>query len=119
METKELMIGNYVLRHTGEITKVLEVLTNSVTIKRDGYKTIKSLTIPAKSISPIILEVEHLIKFGFKPFDKDFYKGKIIIHSRKRGFVINKRTPIIETVHQLQNYYYLHTKEYLDYDFTK
>lgn len=120
MNTEELMIGNYVLRHTGEITKVLEVLTNSVRVKVKDYKAIKSMTIPSKSINPITLTEEHLIKLGFKKFGKsDYYNKKVIIHKRRRGFVINTRTPIMEFVHQLQNYYYLHTKEKLIYDFTE
>ena len=126
MDTKELMIGNYVLRHTGEITKVLEVLTSMVRIKAEGYNSIKSITIPSRSISPIILTEEDLLKLGFeKYFTNKFYNKSILITNKPNNYkllpnewLINKEC-IINYVHELQNYYYLHTKEHLEYDFTK
>ena len=118
METKELMIGNYVLRHTGEITKVLEVLTSMVRIKAEGYNSIKSITIPSRSISPIILTEEHLLKLGFETLvDKFFFCGFSYIKKRGKKFYGGK--VLLTYVHELQNYYYLHTKEHLYYDFTK
>lgn len=64
-------------------------------------------------IDPIDITREWIISFGFKPFCKDFSKRGIIIHTRKRGFVINKKIPIIKHVHQLQNLYFALTGEEL------
>lgn len=55
---------------------------------------------------PITLTENWLISFGFKPFSKDWSKNGVIIHTRKRGYVIRKSIPIIESVHQLQNLYF-------------
>lgn len=64
-------------------------------------------------IEPIPLTEEWLLKFGFKPFVKDFTKNGIIIHTRKRGYVLRKSVPIIKYVHQLQNLYFALTGEEL------
>lgn len=47
-----------------------------------------------------------LLKLGFLPFGKDFIKNGIVIHRRKRGWVLRKSVPIIKYVHQLQNLYF-------------
>jgi hypothetical protein len=60
-------------------------------------------------VEPIELTKELLVRLGFKPFSKDFQKNNIIIHTRKRGFVINTKIPIIKYVHQLQNIYHYYT----------
>jgi hypothetical protein len=54
----------------------------------------------------MILTEERLLELGFKPFgkSKDLYKKSCILHKRKRGWVINKRTPIMESVDQLTGY---------------
>ena len=57
-------------------------------------------------IEPIPLTEEWLLKFGFKPFCNDWSKKALIIHTRKRGFVIKRSIPIIKSVHQLQNLYF-------------
>ena len=72
----------------------------------------------AKFITPdltgIPLTPEILEKCGFKPFCKDWSKKGMIIHSRKRGFVLNKKVPILTSLHQLQNLYYALTGEELE-----
>lgn len=68
---------------------------------------------PYEDIIGIPLTSEILEKCGFKPFAKDWVKSGIIIHTRKRGFVINKRIPIIKSIHQLQNLYFALTGEEL------
>jgi hypothetical protein len=57
-------------------------------------------------IKPIELNEAWLKSFGFKPFSKDFQKNAVIIHTRKRGFVVNTKIPVLKYVHQLQNLYY-------------
>ena len=59
------------------------------------------------SVYPIELNHEWLIKLGFKPFCKDYQKNGIIIHTRKRGFVLNRKVPVIKFVHELQNLYFV------------
>lgn len=56
--------------------------------------------------NPIPLTEEMLVRMGFKSFCKDWSKKGIIIHARKRGFVVNKKIPILNYVHQLQNLYW-------------
>ena len=58
---------------------------------------------------PTVLTKEWLINFGFKPFCKDWQLWGIIVHTRKRGFIINKTTIQMEYVHQLQNYVFAKT----------
>lgn len=58
---------------------------------------------------PIPLTTEWLINFGFKPFCKDWQQYGIIVHTRKRGFIINKTTIQMQYVHQLQNYVFAKT----------
>lgn len=57
-------------------------------------------------IEPIPLTEIWLLRFGFKRFCKDWAKNGIIIHNRKRGFVLRKSVPDIKHVHQLQNLYF-------------
>jgi hypothetical protein len=64
-------------------------------------------------VEPIPLTEEWLVKFGFKPLVKDWQIKGLIIHARKRGFVVNNRIPILKTVHQLQNLYFALTGEEL------
>ena len=64
-------------------------------------------------IEPIQLTEKWLLKLGFKPFNKDFVLNGIIIHTRKRGFILRKSVPIIMHVHQLQNLYFALTGEEL------
>lgn len=125
MNTKELMIGNYVLRHTGEITKVLEILSHMVLIKAEDYMIIKSFTIPSHSISPIFLIKEHLFKLGFEEYYKDrFFKGgcyisgRSIMHTLQEHKWVIDNNVLLKSVHELQNYYFLKTKKELTYDFS-
>lgn len=64
-------------------------------------------------IHPCELNEDWLQYLGFKPLGKDWQLNGIIVHTRKRGYVINKKVPIIKHVHQLQNYYYANRNEEL------
>jgi len=64
-------------------------------------------------VYPIPLNSEWLIQFGFKPFSKDWSKKGIIIHTRKRGYVLRTSVPIIQHVHQLQNLFFALTGQEL------
>jgi len=105
---EELRIGNLVKDNHNRIGFILSVKKRTVKLKLE-FSTLKISSNPGfkgLDIEPIELNKDWLIKLGFKPFANDWYKDGVIIHTRKRGFVINKRTPIMKTVHQLQNYYF-------------
>jgi hypothetical protein len=71
------------------------------------------LTEEVDFLIPIPLTEEWLLKFGFKPLQKDWQKKGLIIHTRKRGFIVRKSIPQIHHVHQLQNLYFALTGEEL------
>lgn len=95
MEATELRLGNLITRRSN----VEEVLTVDidllVKVQRQGF-----------IFHPVPLTEQWLSKLGFKPFVKDFQRNGIIIHTRKRGFILRKSVPIIKYVHQLQNLYF-------------
>jgi hypothetical protein len=103
MKSNELRIGNFVYLTDKE--KVWEIL--------DGYEIDKCEENPFTQ--PIPLKEEWLLKFGFKTLCKDWQKKGIIIHTRKRGYVLRKSVPVIQYVHQLQNLYFALTGEELTY----
>jgi len=54
-----------------------------------------------------MLQEKDLIKIGFKYIgkNKDLYMRGCFLHRRKRGWVINKRAPIIDTMDKLNGYF--------------
>jgi hypothetical protein len=120
MEARELRIGNLVRAKSPEKTEWVE------SHKISAY-TLYSMVYPRATdfvkpdIEPIQLSEEWLLKFGFCKFKNynDFSKGGIIIHGRKRGFVLRKSVPDIKYVHQLQNLYFALTGEELEITKTK
>lgn len=62
---------------------------------------------------PIPLTEEWLLKLGFKPLVNDYQIKGLIIHKRKRGFIVRKSIPQIQYVHQLQILYFALTGEEL------
>lgn len=57
-------------------------------------------------VKPISIDENWLIKLGAKKFGKDFIIENVIIHSRKDGYVVNRKIPVLKYVHQLQNFIY-------------
>src|SRR6478752_481383 len=101
MDAKELRIGNHVRAKSPEFDTFQEpVQVNSF------YLEMFTQSPKKVHMEPIPLTEDHLIKFGFKRFQKDFSKPGLILHTRKRGFVVRKSIPIITHVHQLQNLYF-------------
>lgn len=124
MLVKELRIGNYILGNymdygdfeEAEKQEICEVLSlDSVGIcEYSIWVEGESATVEQyDSFDPIPLTEEWLLNFGFKPFQKDFSIKGLIIHCRKRGFVVRKSIPIIKHVHQLQNLYFALTGQEL------
>ena len=97
MKAQELRIGNWVY----EIEDAIQV--EVVDISNLYYNDFNDGTI---IYTPIPLTEEWLVKFGFKPLSNDWQKDGIIIHTRKRGYVLRKSVPIVKYVHNLQNLYF-------------
>jgi hypothetical protein len=95
---EELRIGN----HTA-LGRVIS--TDEHTARIQGLKGVH--TNKYDYIPPVALCEEELLKLGFKRWGKSktYTKKGLIIHHRKRGFVIRKSFRDIHYVHQLQNIY--------------
>jgi len=121
MNYKELRLGNLVndkrqppyspvIYHPSIVEYEITFRTACVSNLKTGEKSKRY----EDSLTPIELTEEWLLKLGFKPFGKDFIKKGIVIHKRKRGWVLRKTVPIIKSVHQLQNLFYCLTGEELE-----
>jgi len=113
INVSEIRLGNYYQDRGGKILRVdfVEYLESGRSTKFGekmylNDEEVHPMTEYSDCANPIELTKEWLIKLGFKPFCKDFQKNSIIIHSRKRGYVINTKIPIVKYVHQLQNIYF-------------
>lgn len=111
MKTTDLRIGNLVWdNYSGEMIVSA--------IDGDYVSLRKTLNLPEGSykidgIHSLELTEEWLLKFGFKPFCKDWSKKNLIIHTRKRGFIVRTSILQLSYVHQLQNLYFALTGEEL------
>ena len=113
INTNEIRLGNYYQDRGGKWLRVdfIEYIEKGFSTKF-GQKMflenqeVHPMTEYSDYANPIELTKDWLVKFGFKPFSKDFQKNAVIIHTRKRGFVVNTKIPVIKYVHQLQNLYY-------------
>lgn len=103
MKAEELRIGNFVL----ELGKP-EVVGKRTFENWDTFNL-------EDHLHPIPLTEEWLLRLGFRKFGKDFSLKGVIVHKRKRGYVIRKSTPIMNSVHVIQNYFYAVTGEELKF----
>ena len=108
----DLRIGNLVKLFQGigdNGPEYREFIINGIMSRHQSqHYLLKDTWIEASNnLEPISLTKELLIELGFKPFCKDFALNGIIIHTRKRGFVLKKSVPDIKYVHQLQNLFYI------------
>ena len=108
MKASELRIGNYIYRKNFNNELIISKITGYDLWHSEKLNEANHL-VEWNSLLEIPLTKEWLIKFGFKPFCKDWQLHGIIIHTRKRGFIINKSTIQMEYVHQLQNYVFAKT----------
>lgn len=99
---RDFRIGNMV--SVGVITGIYETRPGVYSCQING-----DFAFDLNDIEPVELSPERLKDFGFRPFGKDWSQSGVIIHTRKRGFVISKSVPEIKFVHQLQNYFYART----------
>lgn len=114
MDFSETRIGNYVyFKHRPNYsTDKFETCVIRGNINRDSAfvldinKYNHTFTLFQNMLEFIPLTEEWLLKFGFKPFCKDFSLKGIVIHKRKRGWVLRKSVPDLKYVHQLQNLYF-------------
>ncbi len=123
INAEELRIGNLVNVFLGvgdngpeyknvEVHGIMKAVNryNFYTINHNGEEySIEFLN----NFEPIILTKEWILKLGFKKFCNDYTKKGIILHTRKRGFIIKKSVPQMNYVHQLQNLYFALTGEEL------
>lgn len=115
MGTNEFRLGNIIARkywnpepnneqYVFESSAITFISCSNINISPIGKKV--KFRIAKKDITPMKLTEEWLKKLGFKPFQKDWSIKGLIIHSRKRGFIVRKSIPQIQYVHQLQNLYF-------------
>lgn len=112
MKTNELRIGNLVYV-TDNLTNLIFKEITPINIHNLMHLTGWDKSPIDIEFEPIPLTEEWLVKFGFKPLVKDWQIKGLILHTRKRGFVVNKKIPIVKYVHQLQNLYFALTGEEL------
>jgi len=110
MESEDLMLDNLVLNPHGVMCTIDTISRGSVRLSAldDSFKY-ESFNI--NEIFPVELTQSHLFQLGFKKIgtSKDFYlyiKGgkKIFIHTRIRGFTVNKHMNPLKYFHELQQY---------------
>ena len=99
IKANELRIGNIVME------TIYDFEPKQIVISREHFSQ------PEDYYEPIPLTEEWLMRFGFGRLGKYSFRDKnLIIHHRKRGFVVNKKIAIIQYVHQLQNLYFAFTQ---------
>ncbi len=98
LQINEVKIDNYVTSSKGDI---FQISTGAFCLYHQNKEW---------DVLSIELTEEWLFRFGFKKLVNDWQIKGLIIHTRKRGFVVNKRIAIIKYVHQLQNLYYALTQ---------
>lgn len=111
MNHQELRIGNLV--YQGEAYGVVAINPYQIyqlAIMQSGG----SVADYYGDFEPVVLTERWLLRLGFKPLSKDYQKNNVIIHSRRRGFVLRKSVPVIRYVHQLQNLYFALTGSELE-----
>lgn len=128
METNEFRLGNIVTRtywnpepknerYCFESCTITFISGSNINISPIGKKV--KFRIAKKNITPMQLTEEWLKKLGFKPFQKDWSIKGLIVHSRKRGFIVRKSIPQLEYVHELQNLYFALTGKELQFEANK
>lgn len=107
LTANELRIGNFVYVFDNILSQVDWIQKESVSVLYDRQDNLSNGAIVSYgNAKPIPLTEEWLLSMGFKKFCNDFSKKGIIIHTRKRGFIIKKSVPQMRYVHQLQNYFF-------------
>ena len=111
---KEFRIGNLVADYE---TEPHYFAIEEIGLYEDGELAVwyRNGSIMHKDPDLIPLTEEWLLKAGAKRFGKDFTLHGVIIHSRKRGFVINKHIPTMEYLHQLQNFIFANRGKELEF----
>lgn len=105
IKIQELSHGSWVMTPEGEMGVFVgfDYSTGKADIRvpnRDGFH---GYTYSIDDLEPIPLTAEIMGKAGFKRLGKyGWYRKSLIVHHRKRGFVINKRYGVISGLHHLQ-----------------
>ena len=106
IQVNELRIGNLISWGGCDFT-VEQISRNELSLKE--YSERGGVIFTSENYNPILLTEEWLLRLGFNRFCKDFSKKVVVVHTRKRGFIIKKSIPQINSVHQLQNLYFAFT----------
>ena len=119
IKANELRIGNWIAssanpsdKETWVIGKVVSICSLQAAFEQVEVEAEEEFTWFFKDrYFGIPLTEEWLIRFNFGRLGKYSFRDKnLIIHHRKRGFVVNKKIAIIQYVHQLQNLYFALTQ---------
>lgn len=133
MNSSELRIGNMILRHTGEVEKVvgLTEIDNKILIKADPkFYMSKYITIPARSVQGVAITHEWMDRLGFtlmryndhwKHYQQingfnisQWISEEAIAGFEKKGSLYWGESYLeINYVHELQNLYFIVCKKEL------
>ena len=108
IQENELRIGNNV-EHKGDVLRIRGIPGDTFNVYASNEYLEDVYRYHVCDINPLTLTKDILVQLGFKPLCKDFQKHGIILHSRKRGFIISKSVLQMKYVHQLQNYVFAKT----------
>ena len=116
IDVKDLMIHNYV-EYKGESYFIQDIsmfqgryCSNLFNSPFQSFSVHHNILI--KELNPILITEQWLFDLGFKKWNLKmgneliYSKGKLILHKRKRGWVINKNRKEPKYIHELQNISY-------------
>ena len=103
---RELRFGNYINWYSFKDWLLDTYVDKPFLFKIESHHVLGNISNSNEKFEGIPLTHEWLLKLSFVQWGNSnaYGNGKIIIHKRKRGWVINTKTPIIVSVHQLMNY---------------
>tara|TARA_R110000796_G_scaffold204348_2_gene320506 strand:+ start:185 stop:505 length:321 start_codon:yes stop_codon:yes gene_type:complete len=104
MKGNEVRLGNYCREITHSKNHVVKV-------SKEHFEDMEDNEI---DLFPITITEEGLVSLGLKKWKSKgtiYSKGILILHLRKRGWVINKRFVEPKYIHQIQNIYFAITNK--------
>lgn len=111
IDPKELRIGNLILYDRICMSPDI-VVVDAVDKEMISGTGESHYMLPCKNFSAAPITLWWLEKLGFKVFTSKakygttYYKGRMFLHLRKRGWVITAKFRTVDSIHQLQNLYH-------------
>lgn len=113
IKVEDLMIGNFVIYGNG-IYSIQDISMYEGKYCSNLFDTVfdsfaKHHRVLIKNLDPITITEDWLVSLGFKKWnfknskEITYNHGKLILHKRKRGWVINKNRREPKYIHELQN----------------